>query len=81
MDAVIAIAVGVPGVILAAIAVWYAKRNDTFQKMKLLMKGHRVHNGNQEYGHHNRAGGYSRGAMQSREPYKPGFAESRATYY
>lgn len=45
MHELIALTVGVPSAILAAIVVWYAKRNDAFQKIMSWKKDHHVDSG------------------------------------
>ena len=49
MDEVIALAVGIPSVILAGVAVWYARRNDIFQRMSGYWR--RTHTGGHNAGY------------------------------
>ena len=48
MDEMIALAVGIPSVILAGVAVNYARRNDAFQKVMMFVKRHKNNGGNHQ---------------------------------
>ena len=83
LDEVIALAVGVPTVILAAVAVEYARRNDAFQRMTLFMRHGRAggggggHNAN----HEERRGGYHGQYGARIEEYDAGHMGYRGGYY
>lgn len=72
MDEVIALAVGIPSVILAGLAVWYAKRNHAFQKMKLLMKKHKTNGGNLTQEQQEKYPGYNGSQSETWGGHQPG---------
>ncbi|KAL8817278.1 MAG: hypothetical protein Q9191_008176 [Dirinaria sp. TL-2023a] len=68
MDEVIALAVGIPSVILAAVAVWYARQNNVFQRMSMYFQRHTNpsghHSGYQDWGSGTNLGGHNFGSPE-----------------
>lgn len=79
LDQVIALAVGVPAVLLSLVAIEYARRNNALQKMKMFMKQRPPVNG-QGAGQARNVGGYNGWHVQ-REPYNTGYAGPGGAYY
>lgn len=72
----IALAVGVPAVLLGVAAVEYARRNDAMQRMKMFMKQRPHHNGH-NVGQGGNVGGYN-GWQGGTGPYRnDGYAGPR----
>lgn len=96
MDEVIALAVGIPSVIFAGMAVWYARQNNVFQRMGgffqrhtnatghnfgYLERGNRTHTGGHELGSQEWMGGYNGSQQQFGRGSNFGYSGNRGPYY